>query len=114
MDVLGASKSVAQQLLERAVQANRSAYAAIKGAQQAGRMLVWGNVAGEAGKGPTPEEAVALLGTDAATWFQVSGLSAQVIALLDGAEPQIMPPGWSYVAHPDGSVTLVRPVSAQG
>lgn len=109
MDVLGTSKPLAQQLLEYAVQANRAGYAAMKGAQQAGRMLVWGNIAGEPGKGQTPEEAVAMLGTDAATWFRVSSLSAQIVALLDGVEPQIMPEGWSYTAHADGTVTLLRP-----
>ena len=72
-------------------------------------MLVWGNVAGEPGKGPTPEEAVAILGADAVTWFRVSGLSAQIIALLDGTEPQIMPEGWTYTANPDGTVTVIRP-----
>lgn len=109
MDVLGDRKSIAEQLLDRAVQANRAAYAAVKGAQNVGKMLVWGNVAGEAGKGPTPEEAVAMLGTSAARWFAVSSLSAQIIAILDGAAPQIMPQGWDYTANPDGTVTLIRP-----
>ncbi len=108
MDVLGNQKTVTEQLLDTAVQANRAGYAAIKGAQIAGARLVWGNVDGT-GEGPTPEQAVAILGTDAVKWFQLSGLSAQIIAILDGAEPQIMPAGWNYTANADGTVTLIRP-----
>lgn len=108
MDVLGNQKSVTEQLLERAVQANRSGYAAMKGAQQAGKALVWGNVDGT-GQGPTPEEAVALLGTEAVKWFTVSGLSAQIIAILDGVPPQIMPDGWEFAMNPNGTVTLTQP-----
>jgi hypothetical protein len=107
IDVLGNEKSATEQLLERAIQANRSAYAAIKGAQAAGAALVWGNADGQ-GQGPTPQEACDLLDSAAAKWFAVSALSAQIIAILDGVEPQIMPEGWTY-RNDLGRIILTRP-----
>lgn len=108
-DVLGNTKTVLEQLTEQAVQANRSAYAAVKSALHSGQRLVWGNINGIEGQGPTPEEAVTSLGVTAAKWFKVAATSSQLITLLDGVAPQIMPEGWTYVINADGTVTLTRP-----
>lgn len=125
MDLVGRNRDEHSKRLDRAVQANGSAYSAIRGALYSGQELVWGNVAGEPGKGPTPEEVVATLGTDAAAWFMSARMAARQIALaelsaqgvkvpseaqLEAAAPAVMPAGWTYVINADGTVTLNRPI----
>ena len=105
-DVLGRDRNAAESKLQRAISANQAAYAALKNALWAGQDLVWGNCQAQPGMGPTPAEAVALLGASAREWFAVSALATQIIGRIDGTAMPIMPDGWRYVEHPDGTVAV--------
>jgi len=70
-----------------------------------GADFVWNNPDG------TAQQAVATLGTNAASVFELSNLLCGLIGSITGSTPSPMPVGWSYTANADGTVTLIAPTS---
>ena len=83
--------------------ANTNAYLAVKNALLQGKRMIWENP-----DKLTPQQAVTAMGTDAAKLFQASGKSLELLALL-GEIVSIMPDGWSFTPHDDGTVTVIPP-----
>jgi hypothetical protein len=90
--------------IDRVLQANTGAMAAIVSAQDAGSIFCYGRQ-----RELTlvqAQERVNQFGTDAVRLFRLSAMLAYVRYLVTGSVPNIMPAGWGYTENADGTVTL--------
>jgi hypothetical protein len=61
----------------------------------------------------TPQEVIAAYGTSAVELFQLSGAMQTLLEHVTGQSVPVMPEGWTYEAHADGSITLTPPAEPE-